>query len=165
MKLFGQVENMYGRLDLLINTGQFEATIDFLSTDETSFAEIIERNLKSAFFCSQAAVRLMINRPNPAIVNLVWENHANVLFTATQTALIGLTKSLAAELAPKIRVNCVSFSADKKPNEEGANNKLLRAVSVIAPNDVAQTVIYLLSPEAAAITGQMISVGAKRSKI
>ncbi len=168
-ELFSQVENMYGRLDLLVNTAQLEVTADFLATDALVFAEMIDRNLKSSFFCSQAAVRLMLNRPNAAIVNLIGENHPNSLFAATQAALVGLTKSLALELAPKIRVNCVSFQTNETPNSEQQTDakefELLRSKSVVAPNDVAGTTVYLLSSEAAAISGQVISVGAKRSKI
>ena len=108
----------------------------------------------------------MDNRPNAAIVNLInkSENSSNALFLALQTALVGLTESLAKELTPKIRVNCVSFANDAHlTNVEEI--QLLRPATVVAPNDVAQTVVYLLSPEAAAITGQNISVGQKRSKI
>lgn len=167
-KLFSQVENMYGRLDLLVNSAQFETASGFLATDANAFAETINYNLKSAFFCSQAAHKLMNNRPNAAIVNLVGENQANAVFNFAQTALVGLTKSLAAELAPQIRVNCVSFPTDKKSAENQTNTtgfEMLRPSSAVAPNDVAQTVVYLLSPEAAAITGQVISVGQKRPKI
>ena len=167
-ELFGQVEKMYGRLDLLINTAQFETKADFLVTDANLFADIIDRNLKSTFFCSQAAVKLMVNRPYAAIVNLVGENHSNALFTAMQAALVGLTKALASELAPKIRVNGVSFQMDKTPTSmeraETEKFELLRAKSAVAPNDVAGTAVYLLSPEAV-ISGQIVSVGAKRSKV
>lgn len=166
--LFEQVENRYGRLDLLVNTAQFQTKVEFSSINDIEFAEIINRNLKPAVFCSQKALPLMKNRPNAAIVNLVHEteDHQNALFAAVRTALIGLSnslsKSLAARLGPPIRVNCVSFQPDQKPVSEF---ELLQSEYVVAPNDVARTVIYLLSPEAVAITGQVISVGAKRSKI
>lgn len=166
--LFEQAENMYGRLDLLINTVQFQTEIEFSAIGENDFAEIINQNLKPAVFCSQKALSLMKNRPNAAIVNLVHEteDNQNALFAAVRTALIGLSNSLAkflaAQLGPKIRVNCVSFLPDVKPVSEF---ELLQSEYVVAPNDVARTVIYLLSPEAVAITGQVISVGAKRSKI
>ena len=168
-ELFGQVENMYGRLDLLVNSAQLETTADFIATDASLFANVIDRNLKSSFFCSQAAVKLMLNRPNAAIVNLTSENHSNALLALTQLGLIGLTKSLALELAPKIRVNCVSFQTNEKPTAKRQNGveefEFLRSKSAVAPNDVAGTTVYLLSPEAAAISGQVVSVGAKRARI
>jgi 3-oxoacyl-[acyl-carrier protein] reductase len=163
--LFENVAQTYGRLDLLVNTASFEAETDFLNTDAGIFAETIRRNLKAAFFCSQAGAKLMQNRPNPAIVNLSSEPAAgaNALLAAVQAALVGLTKSLADELAPKIRVNCVSHSTGGQPQLQ--ENELLRPKTAVEPNDVARTVVYLLSPEAAAISGQTISVAPKRSKI
>ncbi|MEP6924086.1 MAG: SDR family oxidoreductase [Pyrinomonadaceae bacterium] len=166
--LFEQVESMYGRLDLLVNTAQFQTKIDFSSIDENDFVEFINHNLKSVIFCSQTALRLMKNRPNAAIVNLANEtgDQSDALFVMAQTALVGLTKSLAkflaAKLGPKIRVNCVSFQSDQKPVSEYES---LHSEYVVAPNDVARAVVYLLSPDAEAITGQMISVGPKRTKI
>lgn len=165
-KLFETVEQTYGRLDLLVNTASFDAKADFFNVVADVFTETVNRNLKAAFFCSQAAVKLMKNRPSPAIVNLASEtgNNANALVASVQAGLIGLSKSLADALAPKIRVNCVSCETDETPQEQ-VEFSLLRPKMAVEPNDVARAVVYLLSSEAAAITGQVISVGHKRSKI
>ena len=154
-KLFSSVEEMYGRLDLLVNCSIVNCETSFEELTEEVFQKTVDVNLKSALFCSQAAMRLMKNRPSPAIVNVVVNaNETNATSKTTQAGLIGLTKSLASELAAKkIRVNCVAVdsSLKEKKNDE--------AMFVSSPfDDAARAVVYLLSSEAKAVNGQTIEV-------
>lgn len=160
--LFSSVEEMYGRLDLLINCAapvNEETSLDQLT--EESWQRVIDNNLKSALFCAQAAIILMNGRPSPAIVNVAYEcegsgKNKNVQFAASQAGLIGLTQALSNELKPRrIRVNCVAIepSLIEKKKDDGPG-------FVSSPfDDAARAIVYLLSSEAKAVSGQTIKVG------
>ena len=70
-KLVAEVEKIFGRLDLLINTLKFEPQSSFQETSEDIWTKTVDANLKSVFFVTQAAADLMKTRPKPAIVNVV----------------------------------------------------------------------------------------------
>ena len=107
-------------------------------------------------------MRLMKPRPKPKIVNLVSaidtpETEANVLYAASQNALIGLTKSLAKSLPKNFRVNAVAVS-EKQNQTENLDAELFRAKKGISEDDVARTIVYLLSGEAIGLNGQVLTV-------
>ncbi len=157
--LFDKVEESYGRLDLLVNTLKFAPESPFLEIGENDFVETIDTNLKSAFFCSQYAAKLMSKRPSPSIVNVAYEElEGNAAFFAANSAIIGLTKSLARELAPKIRVNCVSV-AKFEENSEDMFAFLEETKNGVSADDAARVILYLLSSEAKAVSGQVVNVG------
>jgi 3-oxoacyl-[acyl-carrier protein] reductase len=148
-RLFAEIEELYGRLDLLVNCAHLESNTALEELTEEAWDETLNGNLKSVFLCTQAATRLMRQRPKAAIVNLAADTslssmgHSAADVTA-QAGIIGLTKALAEQLAPRIRVNCVAVRAtDSAP----------------APDDVARACVYLLSSDAARITGQTLIVG------
>lgn len=153
-KLFSAVEEMYGRLDLLVNCSVVKDETQFEELTEDVWQQAIDANLKSVLFSSQAAVRLMKNRPSPAIVNVAFENEeGNAILAATQSGLVGLTKALSTELKEKkIRVNCVVIGSTLKVNSEH--------IFASSPfDDAARAVVYLLSSEAKAVNGQTVVVG------
>jgi len=158
-KLFNAVEEMYGRLDLLVNCFDVADENSFGEMDESTFQKVIDASLKSASFSIQSALSLMKNRPSPAIVNVVdakgVSSKGNPLFTAVNAGIIGLTKALPRELKEKkIRVNCVAvdYSLNKPKGEE--SDKMLAISSPF--DDTARAVVYLLSSEAKAVNGQII---------
>jgi 3-oxoacyl-[acyl-carrier protein] reductase len=162
-KLVGEVEKLYGRLDLLINTVKFAPESSFLETTENVWTKNIDANLKAAFFVTQTAVHLMKARPKPVIVNIASacdtdETARNVGFAATQTGIIGLTKSLALELAPRFRVNCVAVSERKISSAESLDPELFVPKRGVADERVARTIVYLLSSEAVGLTGQVLTI-------
>ena len=161
--LVGEVEKLYGRLDLLVNVLNLEPPKSFAEIDEADWSEIADASLKANFFIVQNSVELMNLRPKPAIVNVVSacdtpETSENVIFSSVNAALIGLTKSLAIKLAPKFRVNAVAASAKKKfvPSLDA---ELFKPQSGVAADDAARAIVYLLSPEATALNGQILTVG------
>ncbi len=168
-KLFRTVEQTYGRLDLLANTTNFEPTHSFTEIDENLFIEAINRNLKSVFFCSQAALSLMKNRPSPSIVNVFVdaEKAGNLLFSAIQNSLVGLTKSLSVALAPKIRVNGVALQSIKSLSdaEKSDEFEFLESLQNFSADEAARAATYFLSSEAKALSGQILVVGEKRAKL
>lgn len=158
--LVGEVEKIYGRLDLLINTLKFDSQSSFLETGEDVWTKAIDANLKSVFFVTQSAINLMRARPKPAIVNVfVNENEESAMSAAVQAAVVGLTKSLANEFAPKFRVNCITAGKSRKSSPEILDTELFRPKTGIDSDDAARVIVYLLSSEAKSLTGQVLNVG------
>jgi len=158
--LVGEVEKLYGRLDLLVNTLKFRSDSTFEEISETVWMQTVDANLKSTFFVTQAAVSLMRARPKPAIVNVVTACEAdekNLAFSAVQQSIIGLTESLAKQLAPKFRVNAVTVGERKRETFENLDTELFRAPSGIAADDAARAVLFLLSSEAVGLNGQILT--------
>lgn len=160
--LVSQVEKMFGRIDLLVNCSKRENDSAFVETSEKTFDDSINSNLKSAFFVTQEALNLMKMRPKPKIVNLVSaidtpETEANVLYSAAQNALVGFTKSLAKSLPKNFRVNAVAVS-EKQTSNENLDAELFRAKKGISEDDVARTIVYLLSSEAIGLNGQILTL-------
>lgn len=164
--LVATVENLYGRIDLLVNTLKFEPPhSSFEETGESLWQTTLDANLKSVFFVTQAALPLMSPRPKPAIVNLVtnYETAAataaderNPAFAAAQAAIVGLTKQFSRQLPKNFRVNCVAVN--EKTEEKSEGFELFRTSQNVAADDVARVVVYLLSSEAKALNGQILTV-------
>lgn len=160
-KLVAEVEKIFGRLDLLINTLKFEPQSSFDEISEDIWTKTVDANLKSVFFVTQAAMNLMNARPKPAIVNVVADqtDGENTISAAMQSAVVGLTKSLANEFAPKFRINCVAVGKSKNDSAEILDAELFRPKTGIDYDDAARVIIYLLSSEAKSLTGQVLKVG------
>lgn len=161
-KLVAEVEKMFGRIDLLVNCLKFRNDSLFEEIGEEVFDKTTDANLKAAFFVTQESLRLMKSRPKPKIVNVVSaldteETSQNVLFSASQNAVIGLTESLAKSLPKKFRVNAVAVS-EKKSASENLDTELFRAKSGISEDDTARTILFLLSSEAIGLNGQTLKV-------
>ncbi len=162
--LVAEVEKMFGRLDLLINTVKFEPQSSFQETSEDIWTQTIDANLKSVFFVTQSAISLMQERPKPVIVNVTnvtggETDGENPAFAATQTAVVGLTKSLAKQFAPKFRINCVAVGKGQTKSAEVLDAELFRPKTGVDHDDAARVIIYLLSSEAKSLTGQILTVG------
>ncbi|HEX8493706.1 MAG TPA: SDR family oxidoreductase [Pyrinomonadaceae bacterium] len=158
LRLFAGIEELYGRLDFLVNSASFEHAAAFEELTEEAWDASINVNLKSVFLCTQAAARLMRQRPKAAIVNLAADTSLgntgrSAVYAAAQAGIIGLTKALAQELAPRIRVNCVAVRGSHQNQSPPANE------NAPAPDEVARACVYLLSSDAASITGQTLVVG------
>lgn len=160
--LVGAVEGMFGRLDLLINCLKFRDDSIFEETTDNLFERTLGSNLKAAFLLTHEAVRLMKTRPKPKIDNVASalntpETKQNVLFAASQTALVGLTESLAKTLPKNFRVNAIALS-EKKTAAENLDAELFRPKSGVSADDAARAVCYLLSAEAIGLNGQILKI-------
>ena len=161
-KLVGAVEEMFGRIDLLVNCLKFSVDSTFEETGEEVFDEAFAKSAKSVFFVTREAVRLMKTRPKPKIVNVVSaldtdDARQNVLLAAAQRSLLGLTESLARSLPKNFRVNAVAVS-EKQGRQETLDAELFRPRAGISGDDVARTVLFLLSSEAIGLNGQTLKV-------
>ena len=161
-KLVGAVDEMFGRIDLLVNCLKYTAHSAFEEVGETDFDEAFNNAVKSAFFVTKEAIRLMKTRPKPKIVNIVSaldteDAQKNVLLAASQKSLVGLTESLAAALPANFRINAVAVS-EKTGKSENLDAELFRPRAGISEDDVARTVLFLLSSEATGLNGQILKV-------
>lgn len=161
-KLVAEVEAMFGRLDMLVNCLEFRADSAFEDVSEELFNEALNKNLKAAFFVTMEALRLMKPRPKPKIVNVVSaldtaETEKNVLLAASQKSVAGLTESLALSLPKNFRVNAVAVS-EKQSKIENLDTELFRPKTGISEDDVARTILFLLSSEAIGLNGQILKV-------
>ena len=161
-QLVGEVEKMFGRLDLLVNCLKFKSNSSFEEVTEDVFSKTFDVNLKAAFFVTQEAIRLMKSRPKPKIVNVASafdtpDTERNILFASSQNALLGFTKSLAAFLPKNFRINAVAVSAKQSP-QENLDAELFRPKSGVSEDDAARTIVYLLSSEAIALNGQILKI-------
>ncbi len=171
----GLVNNVVGwhdRLDVLVNNASVFYPTPLGEISEQHWEELFGSNLKAPLFLSQAAVPALRKR-NGAIVNIV-DIHAqrplrdHAVYSAAKAGLAMLTRSLAKDLAPDIRVNGVAPGAILWPEDDMSDtskDSILRQVPLARsgdPEDIAGCVLYLVR-DAAYVTGQIISVDGGRS--
>jgi NAD(P)-dependent dehydrogenase (short-subunit alcohol dehydrogenase family) len=168
-----QAASHFGRLDVLVNNAGAGRAADAIDVPEKDFDEILTLNLKSTFFASQAAAKIMIPQKSGRIVNLSSQAGFVALpkssvYCTTKAAISHLTKCLACEWGPhNITVNAVAPTFIRTPGTQGAlTNPESRAhiLSMIKlghpgePMDVAAAIIFLASPAASMITGTTLLV-------
>lgn len=162
--LIEQARDVFGRVDILINgAGVFRADA-LLKADEWDWRRQLDVNLSGAFFCTQLLGRVMTEEGGGIIVNLTNTASSNtipqgVAYVASKSALVGMTKQSARELAPaNIRVNAVAIgnvSEPDMPPQEHAPNAQQRLGT---PEEIADVVLFLCSDGARFITGQTLVV-------
>lgn len=173
-RLVGAVIERFGKLDALVNNASSFFATPIGSIDEGSWEDLMGSNLKGPLFLSQAAVPHLAEAGG-VIVNIV-DVHAErplkgyPLYCAAKAGLLGLTRALAVELAPQVRVNAVApgaiewpQSGDDFPPYERASiigHTLLKRIG--SPADIARTVKFLIF-DAPYITGQVINVDGGRT--
>ena len=164
----------FGHIDALVNNASTFEACSLADVTEEHFDEMVGTNFKAHLFTSQAAA-CELRRTNGCIVNIV-DIHADrpmrghMVYSAAKAGLVGLTKGLAQELAPQVRVNGVAPGPiiwpecdgwnDTKIREEIINHTLLKREG--DPDDIAKAVKFLIA-DAPYITGQIIAVDGGRS--
>ena len=138
---------------------------------EKDFDDVLDTNLKGAFNCIRHAARQMIKQRNGRIINItsvvgLSGNAGQANYAASKAGIIGLTKSVARELAPRgITVNAVApgyVDTDMtKVLKEAVREAVMQQIPMKRmgrPEDIADAVIFLASDRASYITGQVLSV-------
>jgi 3-oxoacyl-[acyl-carrier protein] reductase len=164
------VEN-YGRLDLLVNNAGITKDVLLLRMSEEDFDSVNTTNLKGTFNCSKHAAKVMFKQRSGSIINIssvvgITGNIGQSNYAASKAGVIGFTKAVARELAPRgVRVNAVApgfiATAMTEVIPEEAKKAMLQNIPMGKfgePEDVANVVLFLASDEAKYITGQVISV-------
>jgi 3-oxoacyl-[acyl-carrier protein] reductase len=161
----------YGQLDVLVNNAGVTRDNVIMMLKPEDFDVVIDTNLRSAWLCCRAASRQMMRKRTGRIINItsvvgIAGNGGQTNYSASKAGLIGLTKSLAKELASRnVTVNAVApgFIATDMTAELDAAMKET-ALSHIPlgrmgePAEVAKAVAFLASDDAAYITGQVLVV-------
>ena len=164
----------FGRLDVLINNASSFFPTPVGEITEKVWDDLIGTNLKAALFLCQAAAN-ELRRTHGCIVNIV-DIHAElpmknyVVYTIAKGGLVALTRSLARELGPEVRVNGVAPGTILWPDDAAWSDELSRqrivnqtALKRIGdPDDIAKAVEFLAA-NASYVTGQVIAVDGGRS--
>ena len=161
----------FGRIDILVNNAGITRDGLLMIMKETDFDDVINTNLKGAFLCMKAVARTMMKQRYGRIVNLssvvgLRGNAGQVNYAASKAGVIGMTKSLAKELASRgVTVNAVAPGCMETDMTaampEAAKTATLAAIPMGrmgAAEDVAKAVAFLASEEAGYITGQVVAV-------
>jgi 3-oxoacyl-[acyl-carrier protein] reductase len=169
--LIPAAETALGGLDILVNNAGITRDGLFLRMKDEDWDEVIAVNLTSAFRLCRAAVKGMMRRRYGRIINItsivgVTGNPGQANYTAAKAGMIGMTKSLAAEVASRtVTVNCVAPGFISSPMTDALNEKQRETILANVPagrlgsgEDVAAAVVFLASAEAAYITGQTLHV-------
>jgi NAD(P)-dependent dehydrogenase (short-subunit alcohol dehydrogenase family) len=162
-----------GGLDILVNNAGVEEVRDSLAVDEALWDRIVDTNLKGAFFCAQAAARVMAATKGGAIVNLCSLTSevgvpTAVPYGSSKSGLLGMTRALAAEWAAKgIRVNGIGPGYFRTELTEAfyRNTEWQQAMLAKIPlrrfgalEDLVGAAVFLCSDAAAYITGQCLYI-------
>ena len=172
--LVAAVLGRFGRLDALVNNASSFYATKVGAVDTAIWDDLVGSNLKAPFFLAQAAAS-QLDASGGCIVNIT-DIHAErplrgyAVYCAAKAGLLGLTRALAQELGPRVRVNAVAPGAiewpqgtdDFPPAERAAiiEHSLLKRVG--APTDIARTVKFLIF-DAPYVTGQVINVDGGRT--
>jgi 3-oxoacyl-[acyl-carrier protein] reductase len=169
--LIKQTLEEFGQIDILINNAGITRDNLLLRLSEDDWDAVLDTNLKGAFNCIKACTKPMMKKRIGAIVNIssvvgVMGNAGQVNYAASKAGMIGMTKSVAKELASRnIRVNAVApgfIETDMTDNlAEKAKEELINSIPLSklgSAQDVADLVMFLSSEKAKYITGQTINV-------
>ena len=161
----------WGRLDVLINNASSFYPSKIGKATEEQWDDLVGSNMKAPFFLSQAAAP-HLKKNNGCIINIV-DIHADrplktfPIYSMAKAGLVMMTKSLAGELGPEIRVNAVAPGAILWPEnlDEVAKQRIVSRTFLKRqgePNDISKTILYLIK-DADYVTGQIIAVDGGRS--
>jgi 3-oxoacyl-[acyl-carrier protein] reductase/pteridine reductase len=148
-----QVIEQFGRIDLLVNNASVWLRSPFLEITPEQWQTALTVNLTGPFLCAQAVAPYMLAQQSGVIINITdlsafqtWPEYAH--HSASKAGLVALTRVLAAELAPHVRVNAIApgtvllpENAPPEKMEWAIENSLLKRVG--SPEDVARTIIFL----------------------
>lgn len=164
---FAEIDRLWGGLDVLVNNAGISIRHRFLDITQEEWRRVVQTNLDGVFYVSREAARRMMSGNGGVILNMGSTNgimgyHYYADYNASKAGVIELTRSMALELAPRVRVNCVCPGYILTPMQEAEYTpEMLRAFQAKIPldrlgkpEDVAALFAFLASDEAAFITGQ-----------
>jgi 3-oxoacyl-[acyl-carrier protein] reductase len=170
-KLIKDTYKNLGSIDVLVNNAGITKDTLLMRMKDKAWDAVLETNLKGPFLVTRAAIKYFLKQRSGRIINIssvvgLTGNAGQSNYSASKAGLIGFSKSVAKELAPRnINVNLVAPGfiktqmTDKLP--KNIKDKYLAQIPLKHfgdPEDVANTVIFLASPMAKYITGQVIKV-------
>jgi 3-oxoacyl-[acyl-carrier protein] reductase len=170
-KVGAQILNDFGRADILVNNAGVTRDALAMRMSLEDWDSVVNTNLRGAFSFAQAIVRSMIKQRSGRIINIssvigLMGNAGQTNYAASKAGLIGLTKSLARELASRnITVNAVAPGFITTDMTAGLSDEIKNSIQskiplgkTGTPEDIANAVAFLASAEAGYITGQVLCV-------
>lgn len=172
--LVGNVLSRFGRIDILVNNAGINMKKDFTEVTDEEFQRILLTNVTAVFALSREVAKAMIAAGGGSIINI--SSMASqygipkvIAYTASKSAIEGMTRSMAVDLSPKgIRVNCIApgFIATDM-SAKALNNDVPRKQRVLSrtpmghlgtPSDIGDAALFLSSTAAKYITGVILPV-------
>lgn len=167
----GQAESALGTLDILVNNAGITKDNLFMRMSNEEWDDVIAVNLTATFVLCRTVLRTMMRRRHGRIINIssisgVVGNPGQGNYAASKAGMVGMTKSLAREVASRgITANCISPGFIETPMTGELNEKQVATIAAAIPagafgkpEDIAAAVIYLASDEARYVTGETIHV-------
>ena len=170
-KMMDQILKKFGRIDILVNNAGIVYDIPFFEKSIEKWRRTIDVNLIGVYLCSKYVAKIMKKQGSGNIINISSTNGINTTspasidYDATKSGVISITKNLAEELAPDIRVNCIApgwIDTDinkELPKEyiesEGERTLMKRFGN---PEEIATVVLFLASDDSSFMTGSIVVV-------
>lgn len=170
-QLVEQTMDAFGRVDVLVNNAGITRDGLIIRMTDEQFDQVIDTNLKGAFYMMRAVSKQMMKQRSGRIINIssvvgVMGNAGQVNYAASKAGVIGMTKSLARELASrKVTVNAIApgmietdMTTVMSEKAKEAMKAAIPAGEMGKPEDIAGTIAFLAGEESRYITGQVICV-------
>jgi NAD(P)-dependent dehydrogenase (short-subunit alcohol dehydrogenase family) len=172
--LVERIKDEFGTIDILVNNAGINQKKEFTEVTDEEFQRILSTNVTAVFALSREVVKCMLDKGSGAIVNI--SSMASqygipkvIAYTASKSAIEGMTKAMATELSPKgIRVNCIApgfiataMSAKALNNDPERRDKALGRTPMGFlgdPSDVADAALFLATDASKYITGTILRV-------
>jgi NAD(P)-dependent dehydrogenase (short-subunit alcohol dehydrogenase family) len=162
----------FGRVDILVNNAGASFLAPTLELSEGGWDALVRENLKTPFLCAKAVAKAMIDQGKGSIVNISSTEGMRsaatcAAYAAAKAGVINLTRSLAVEWAPQIRVNCICpgfIENPGLPQALEADTGLSRMLSKVPlghmgrPEDIVGGVVYFASDASAYVTGALLAI-------
>ncbi|QPJ65865.1 MAG: 3-oxoacyl-[acyl-carrier-protein] reductase [Candidatus Nitrohelix vancouverensis] len=168
---FDSIAKDHKPLDILVNNAGITRDGLLVRMKEDDWDRVLDINLKGSFLCGQQAAKQMMKQRQGAIVNIasivgVMGNAGQANYSSSKAGLIGLTKTMARELAPRnVTVNAVApgfiDTEMTRVLDEKVREKLIEQIPLARlglPEDISNSVLFLVSSKSGYITGQVINV-------